>query len=215
MPFHAGPDFGTTRPYMELAEKIGVLQATLAAAPIRRVEIEVRGETVERLVRPIAAALLKGLLLHALADPVNYINAPVIAEENGISVTQSKGVTSADYPNLISSRIHWDQGSLVTSGTLFGGTRPRIVQLEDYPMDANPQGLVLILRNRDVPGIISQVATILAAHQINIGEWRMGRHYPGGEAMSFINLDNEPPESVLQALNLIPGLTHVRLVSLG
>ena len=214
MPFPAGPDFAASRPYMDLGEKMGILQSILAPAPIRRVEVEVRGEAVADLVRPVAAALLKGLLERSLSDPVNYINAPILAEEHGISIAQTTGVSSADYPNLISCRVHWDGGRRVLSGVLFGGSEPRIVQVNSYQLDANPQGAVLIMQNKDVPGVIGQVGTILAAYDVNIGEWRMGRETPGGEALSFINLDIEPPEAVLHALEKIPAITNLKLVML-
>lgn len=214
MPFPAGPDFAASRPYMELGEKMGILQSILAPAPIRRVEVEVRGETVDDLVRPVAAALLKGLLERSLSDPVNYINAPMLAEEHGISISQTTGVSSADYPNLISCRVHWEGGQRVLSGVLFGGSEPRIVQVNNYQLDANPLGAVLVLQNKDVPGVIGQVGTILAAYDVNIGEWRMGRETPGGEALSFINLDSEPPEAVLHALEKIPAITNLKLVML-
>ena len=214
MPFPAGPDFASTRPYMELAEKMGVLQSTLAPAPIRRVEVEVQGDAVDTLIRPVAAALLKGILERSLTETVNYINAPVLAEENGIAISQTTGVSSADYPNLISCRVHWDEGQRTLSGVLFGGSQPRIVQVDKYQLDANPQGAVLVMRNRDVPGVIGQVGTILAAYNVNIGEWRMGRETPGGEALSFINLDGEVPAPVLQALEEIPGVISLKLVTL-
>ncbi|HSM58993.1 MAG TPA: phosphoglycerate dehydrogenase [Candidatus Sulfomarinibacteraceae bacterium] len=214
LPFPAGPSFASTRPYMELAEKMGHLQAALASAPITRVEVEVRGEAVDDLVRPVAAALLKGLLERGLSLPVNFINAPLLAEEQDIAVSQSSGVSDANYPNLISCLVHWSDGESVLSGTLFGGNKPRIVQLGDYQLDANPEGVVLIMQNRDVPGVIGQVGTILAAYDVNIGEWRMGRDAPGSEALSFINLDSQPPEAVLQALEKIPAVTNVRIVTL-
>jgi D-3-phosphoglycerate dehydrogenase len=215
MPFAAGPDFMTTQPYMDLAEKLGVLQAALAPAPVRRVEVEVRGDMVDRLVRPVAAALLKGLLEYSLADYVNYINAPVLAEENGITISQTKGITLVDYPNLISCQVYWEGGQRLIAGVLFGGKRPRVIQVDDYHLDANPQGIVLVMQNQDVSGVIGQVGTILAAYNVNIGEWRMGRHSPGGEAMSFINLDSELPPSVLDALEKISAVTHVNLVNLS
>lgn len=214
MPFPAGPDFATMHPYMVLAEKMGILQNALAPAPIQRLEIEVRGETVDELVRPVAAALLKGLLERALPDPVNYINAPLLAEEKGITISQTSGVARADYPNLISCRVYWDGGQRTLSGVLFGGTEPRIVQVDKFQLDANPTGFVLILQNHDVPGVIGQVGTILGAYGVNIGEWRMGRVAPGGEAMSFINLDGELPQPVLDALRSIKAVTNLQLVSL-
>jgi D-3-phosphoglycerate dehydrogenase len=214
MPFHAGPDFATLAPHMLLAEKLGILQRAMAPAPIRRVEVEVRGELVDRLVRPAAAALLKGLLERSLADSVNYINAPLLAEEHGITITQTKGLNLVDYPNLISCLVHWDNGHRLLAGVLFGGTEPRLVQVDDYHLDASPKGTILILQNQDVPGVIGQVGTILAAAEVNIGEWRMGRHHPGGLALSFISLDSEPDQETLRLLEEIPAVIGVKLVTI-
>jgi D-3-phosphoglycerate dehydrogenase / 2-oxoglutarate reductase len=214
MPFSAGPDFADMRPYMQLAERLGVLQNSMAMGPIRRVEIEVHGDTVGGMVRPIAAALMKGLMEDFLSEPVNYINAPALAEENGITMSQIKGMNVADYPNLISCRVFWEGGQRLLSGVLFGGSQPRLVQIDDYHVEANPEGVILLMQNRDVPGVIGQVGTIMAAHDVNIGEWRMGRYAPGSEALSFINLDSEPPPAVLDALEKIPAVTQVKLVTL-
>lgn len=214
LPFRAGPDFAETRPYMDLAEKLGLLQSHLANGPIRRVEIEVRGETSDELIRPIAAGLLKGMLERSISESVNYINAPVLAEENGIAVSQAKGMGPADYPNLITCRVYWQGGDRLLAGVLFGDGEPRIVQVDNYLLEAKPEGEVLVMLNKDVPGVIGQVGTLLAAYEVNIGEWRMGRHQPGSEALSFINLDSEPPTAVLQALERIPAVIQVKLVSL-
>jgi D-3-phosphoglycerate dehydrogenase len=214
VPFAGGPEFASLRPYMKLAEKMGALQMALAPAPITRVDVEVRGEEVDTLVRPVAAALLKGLLERRVEHQVNYISAPVLAEEQGIAISQKSGVSDANYPNLISCKAHWDGGERVISGALFGGSKPRIVQVDNYQLDANPEGVVLIMQNRDVPGVIGQVGTILAAYDVNIGEWRMGRYEPGGEALSFINLDSELPDTVLGALEKIPAVTNLQLITL-
>lgn len=215
MPIPGGAELAGARPYVSLAEKIGVLHGALAQETIEHVEIEVSGEDVDRLVRPVAAALLKGLFQWSGDESINYINAPLIADERGIAVTQTTGVASIDYPNLISCRVRWSGGQRTLAGVLFGGSEPRIVQVDQYQLDANPKGNVLILQNRDVPGVIGQVGTILAAYDVNIGEWRMGRETPGGEALSFINLDNDPPSPVLEALEKISAITQVKLVKLA
>ncbi|MCB8943459.1 MAG: phosphoglycerate dehydrogenase [Ardenticatenaceae bacterium] len=214
MPFQAGPDFSATRPYMALAEKLGALHACLAEGPIRRVKVEVRGEAVNELVRPIAAGLLKGLLEKRLPDSVNYINAPVLAEENGISISQTAVTNPVDYPNLITSHVEWEGGQRVLGGVLFGGSQPRIVRVDDHELEAKPEGPVLIMQNQDVPGVVGQIGTILSAYEVNIGEWRMGRNRPGGEAISFINLDSEPPTAALDALERISAVFQVKLVTL-
>ncbi len=214
MPFQAGPGFNAIRPYMELGETIGKLHAGLADKPIKHVEVQVNGEAVEGLVRAIAAALLKGILHNSVEGPLNYINAPVIAEERGISITQTTGLDAIDYPNLITCRVNWNGESRKLAGVLFGGNAPRIVQFDAYQLEARPEGVVLTMQNRDVPGVIGQIGTMLAAYNVNIGEWRMGRNKPGAEALSFINLDSIPPDVVLDALSKIDAVTHLKLVVL-
>ncbi len=214
IPFPAGMDYGTIRPYLALGEKLGRLQQALATAPITRMEVEVRGAEINNMVRPVAAALLKGLLTSSSAIPVNLINAPVLAQQAGIQITEITGLELVDYPNLISCRVQTADGQRTLAGVLFAGGEPRIVQVDNYKLDAQPKGLVLILENEDVPGVIGQVGTILAAYNVNIGEWRMGREFPGGTALSFINLDNEPPQEVLHALGKIQAAKLVKLVTL-
>ncbi len=215
MPFRVGGGgFAEIRPFMDLAEKMGVLHAALAPALVQRVEVEVRGDTVAELVRAIAAGILKGLVDDLAEARINYINAPVVAAENGITITQSKGLNGLDYPNLITCRAYWDGGHQTLGGVLFGGSQPRIVQLDEFQLDARPEGIVLVTRNEDVPGVIGRVGTILAAYDVNIGEWRLGRDRPGGQAVSFINLDSAPPQAALDALAEAAGVTSVNLVSL-
>ena len=129
-------------------------------------------------------------------------------------IAQTKGLNLVDYPNLISCRVHWEGGQRVMAGVLFGGSQPRLVQVDDYQLDAKPEGIILILANQDVPGVIGQVGTTLAADKVNVGEWRMGRHHPGGEALSFISLDSEPSPEALRQLEQVSGVTKVELVTL-
>jgi D-3-phosphoglycerate dehydrogenase len=138
----------------------------------------------------------------------------VVAAESGIEITQTKGIKGLDYPNLITCRAEWDGGERVLSGVLFGGSEPRIVQVDEYQLDARPEGVVLIMGNQDVPGVIGGVGTLMAKYNVNIGEWRLGRDRPGGEALSFINLDSEPPQQVLDQLANAEGVTVMHLVTL-
>ncbi len=214
LPFEAGPDFATAMPYMALADKLGILQFHMAPAPIRRVEIEVKGDVAEKLTRPIAAALLAGLLRNHLAGDINYVNAPLLAQQHGITVSQAKGVAAADYTNLVSCRVHWEDGSRAMAGVLFGGSEPRLVQVSHYHMDVDPSGLLLIMLNKDVPGVIGMVGTTLGKFGVNIAEWRLGRSEPGTEALSFINLDAEPPEEALAALRSEAAIVKLLLLRL-
>ncbi len=197
-----------------MAEKLGRLHAGLADAPITKVELEASGDAVQARVKAIAAALLKGILSMDYDGALNSINAPVIAEQRGITLTQTRGMYGIDYPNLISCRVYWEGGERLLGGVLFGGTEPRIVLVDSYSLEARPEGTILIMQNKDVPGVIGQIGTILAAYEVNIGEWRMGRDEPGSEAMSFINLDSEPDAAALDALSGITAVTQLNLVTI-
>lgn len=215
MPFDLSDDFNAVLPYMELAERIGRLHAGWTAPqPITQLEIEVHGDTVSRLVRAIAAGILKGVLSLDSDIPVNYINAPALAHARGIQTRQTIGINNRDYPNLVACRAIWEGGERLVSGVLFGGTEPRIVQVNEYRLEARPEGVVLLLQNHDVPGVIGQVGTILAAYDVNIGEWRLGRIEPGSDALSFINLDSKPSAAVLKALGEISAVTQVTVLDL-
>ncbi len=209
MPFVKGIEFKAVRPQLVLAEKIGALQRQLAGGPLRGVEVETRG-SFTGLIKPLTVALLKGLL----GEEANYINAPTLAAELGIYVTQAKGLPLVDYPNLLSCRLTWDKGERLVSGTLFGNEEARIVQLDGFRLDGLPHGTVLIMSNADVPGVIGRVGTLLGARRINIAEWRLGRDKPGGRALSFINLDSSVPDPALNELRCLPGIAEAWVVRL-
>lgn len=214
LPFEAGPDFAKAMPYMALAEKLGVLQFHMAPSPIRKVNLEVQGEEAERSTRPIAAALLAGILRDHLAGGVNYVNAPVLAEEHGIAIAQVKSSTATEYSNLVTCRVEWDDGDRVMAGVLSGGSRPRLVQVGNYHLDVDPSGLLLVMLNEDVPGVIGMVGTTLGRFNVNIGEWRLGRSEPGSEALSFINLDSQPPPEALDALRAERSIVKLLLIDM-
>ncbi|MEK7328088.1 MAG: NAD(P)-dependent oxidoreductase [Chloroflexota bacterium] len=209
LPFIGDASFRALRPHLALAEKIGSLQRQLAGGPTQSVQVETRGE-LTGLIKPLTVALLKGLL----GDNVNYINAPTVAAERGVTVSQTKGLPLVGYPNLLSCRVAWPGGSRLIAGTLFADEEARIVQIDDFRLDGLPVGRVLVMSNDDVPGVIGRVGTLLGANKINIAEWRLGRDRPGGRALSFINLDDAVPDSVLAELRTLPGIAEVKVVEL-
>jgi D-3-phosphoglycerate dehydrogenase len=214
LPFAEGVDYRSLAPYMTLAEKIGSLQMQLVHGRIDRVEVEFRGEEVEAHVKPLTVALLKGMLAPILSDAVNYVNAPHLAEERGIDVSQTRHPAAEDYSNVILCRTHSNKETRLIGGALFLHTQPRIVLLDDFRIDALPHGPALILANHDVPGVIGKVGTLLGAHSINIAEWQMGRSGPGGEAVSFINIDSPVSDEVMRELRALSTIVDVRQVML-
>lgn len=198
MPFMPGRAFEVMAPYLRLAERIGALQHYLARGRIRRVAVEYKGDELNGMVKPLTVALLKGMLDPILGDSVNYINAPLVAMERGIHVTQTKGLDVSDYTNLVSCQVHWEGGGeLVISGALFSRREPRIVQIDSYRSDFVPEGILLVFGSYDVPGVIGKVGMLMAQHKINIAAWRTSRAEKGGQTLTVLTLDQKIPDDLL------------------
>jgi D-3-phosphoglycerate dehydrogenase len=214
MPIVNGGLLQALRPFLDLAEKAGSLQTQLAEDAIQRVEIGVKGEELDEHTKPITVAVLKGMLEPILHQPVNYINAPHLAQGRGMVVSQTSGAIIPDYPNLISCRVEWAGGGRTVAVTLFNSDEPRLVHIDGYRVDVRPEGVILVMRSQDQPGLIGRVGTILGEHGINIATWRTGRTQPGGLALSFISVDSDVSENVVEAvldLELVRKVKKIRL----
>jgi D-3-phosphoglycerate dehydrogenase len=214
MPFVEGVDYERLRPYLALAERLGRLQAQLAGGRPQRLEVEARGADIGEALKPLTAALLKGLLAPQLGEEVNTINAPVLAAERGIVVAQSTGLESADYPNQLTCKLFTDHSAHTVAGGLLSNSQPRIVQIDAFRVDAPPTGVALVMLSHDVPGVVGRVGTLLGDRGVNIAEWRLGRDQPGGTALSFVNLDAELPAATLDELARLPEVLQARQVRL-
>ena len=215
LPFIASSPYKVVKPYINLAVRLGKLQGQLAEGWIRRVEVELVGEGLQGLIRPVAAVLLSGMIKPVDERPVNWVSAPVMAYEQGIVTSQAKDlVNTRDYQTLIGCRIFWDGGDRTVAGALFGNGEVRLVAYDHFEVDAYPEGYVLILENDDVPGVIGKVGTLLSGKEINIAQWRYGRESQYGRGVSFINVDQNIPAGVLEEIKREPEIKQVRLVRL-
>ncbi len=215
MPFTDANLLRTMQPYLLLAEKVGSLQAQLSDKKITRVEVEIKGDDIADHIKPITVGILKGILAPVMDRNVNYINAPHLAQRSGITVSQTSGLNSLDYANLITCRVEWKGGGQRTvSATLFNDREPRLVQIDGWRVDVRPEGIILVTYSHDRPGFIGQVGTILGAYHINIATWRTGRNEPGGLAISFISVDGDVMPEVLTAIRNIELMEEVRIVKL-
>lgn len=215
MPFSDASILRGMQPYLNLAQKLGSLQAQLAESPIEHVEVEIKGDEIEEHIKPITVGILKGILEPVLHRTVNYINAPHLAQRHGISVSQTTGLHGPDYPNLITCRVELKDGTHRTLvATLFNDKEPRIVQIDGWRVDVRPEGHILVTKSHDRPGFIGQVGTMLGAYNINIATWRTGRKEPGGLAISFISVDHEVPPEVINAIRKIDLMETAQTVKL-
>ena len=136
LPFNEDAPYLTAKPYIDLAVKLGKLQGQLAGGWIKRVEVELLGEGLRDLVRPVAAVLLSGMIRPMDDRPVNWVSAPVLVHEQGIVTSQTKELVQfAGYPTLIACRIYWEGGQRTVAGALFGNGEARLVEYEDFEVD--------------------------------------------------------------------------------
>jgi D-3-phosphoglycerate dehydrogenase len=202
------------RPYLLLAEKLGALQAQLIAEPPLELALHATGDVPEREMRSLTAAVLNGFLGRMLESGVNYVNAPSIARERGLRVIESRALEPSDYVNAISVRVQTAGGSKTVEGAVFGASTVRLTKIDGFRMEAVPEGHILMLHNRDVPGVVGRVGTLLGERGINIAGIELGRERAGGKALSLIHVDEPVPAEVLNELRTLPQIVAADLLHL-
>ena len=202
------------RPYLILAEKLGSLQVQMADVLPREVHVEYRGEVTQYNIAPLTLAVLKGLLTPVMESSVNYVNAPILAKERGIQVVESKSSKAGDFSSSIIVKIATHDREVEVEGAIFGDKHPRIVRVDNFYLEATPEGYILILRNKDVPGVVGNVGTILGRNSINIAGMELGRGAKGGNAISFIHVDDQIPKETMKELRNLPQTVSAELVKL-
>ena len=202
------------RPYLTLGEKLGSLQVQMLSKLPKEVQIEYAGEVTQYDVAPLTLAVLKGMLTPVMESSVNYVNAPLVARERGIKVIESKSSRASDFASSISVKVKTKDRELEVEGAIFGSNNPRIVKINGFYLEAVPEGYILILHNRDVPGVVGAVGTLLGQKGINIAGMELGREKVGGMAISCIHVDDAVPKDTLDALRSLPSIVTAVLVKL-
>jgi D-3-phosphoglycerate dehydrogenase len=203
---------GVLTPYIDLARKIGSLHKQLAGRAPREVRIEYQGEIAEMDCRPLTASVLMGLLADAVESPVNTVNAPFIAKERGIRVVESRNRDTEGFTNSIKVQFVDGSATQVIEGAVFGRKHVRLVRFEDFFLEAIPEGYILILQNRDVPGVVGNVGSFLGKQGVNIAGLELGR--VGGEAVSFVHVDTPLDAKQLEQLRKLPDITRANMIRL-
>jgi D-3-phosphoglycerate dehydrogenase len=193
-------------PYLVLAEKMGSLQTQLAEGGIREAHIAYSGKVAEYDVSPLTTAMLKGLLTPILGDEVNFVNAPLVASERGIKVVESKTETSEDFASLIMLKVKSLDGENIVSGTIFGQTMPRILRINDFYLEAIPEGHNLLIHNEERPGVIGRIGTALGEHNINISRMQLAQEKAKKRNVIFLTTDRAVSDDLLKEVG---DLEHV------
>jgi len=203
------------KPYLRLGEKLGSFLGQISNYAIEEVLIEYQGEVVEYGTKPITISVLKGLLTPFVGETVNYVNAPVMAKERGIRVTESMSEKAEDFASLIALTVRSKMEENYIAGTLFGRRELRIVKLNDFFIEAIPEGFILLVHNYDRPGVIGNIGSALGSRNINIATMQFGRDRIGGIAISLLHLDSPLPPGVAGEILRLPNIISVRQIQMN
>jgi D-3-phosphoglycerate dehydrogenase / 2-oxoglutarate reductase len=208
------------RPYVILSELLGSLVAQAAASRPARIRIRYAGEAAEVGTHLLRSAILAGLLNAVLEEKVNVVNAPQIAAARGLTVEEETRRREHGFPNTVEVAALPSGGSakeFSAEGTVLRDGTPRLLQLNGIPLEAQLEGTILYLRNRDEPGVIGQVGTTLGKLGVNIATFALGRRDAtrGAEAVSLVRLDGEVSPSILEPIRAISAITEAKLLRLG
>ena len=203
-------------PYIHLAQKLGTFIAQIFEGRMEELTVEYAGEVLEEGIYPaLTLAALVGLLRPILGNGVNMVNAALIAKQRGIRVVESKSEQSEGYISLIRLQLKGGGSETSVSGTLIKSDAPRIVMVNGYNIEAEPEGYMLFFTNYDRPGVIGRIGTLLGEAGVNIAGMRLGRSKPGELAIAILNVDSPIPEEVMEKVRALPNITYAKLVDLS
>jgi D-3-phosphoglycerate dehydrogenase len=204
---------GTIKPYLVLGEDLGNFISQLADGPVTRIDIQYNGEVSTMKVEPITIAILKGLFNRSI-EGINMVNAPFIAKERGVEVQESKSSEVHEYTSTIQVRVTSENGTRKVTGSIFGKGDSRIVQFDEYNMEAVLSKNMLVLKNMDVPGVIGNLGNVLGKNNLNIAGFHLGRQKTEGKAIAIINIDSPPTTEALRELRNTSHILSVDSVTL-
>ncbi len=211
MPAISAEDAPRLKPYVTLAEQLGLFAGQLTESAIKSVQIEYVGDVSELNIAPLTSAIVAGVLRPLLSD-VNMVSAPAIAKQRGIVVSEMKSGSSGAFDSYIRLIVKTERQERSVAGTVFSDGNPRIIQVKGINMKAELAPRVLYITNMDQPGFIGALGTVLGQHDVNIASFNLGREKLGGDAISLICVDSDVTDDVLKKINALGQVTQVKLL---
>jgi D-3-phosphoglycerate dehydrogenase len=208
MPSLSAEEAARLRPYIKLAEELGGFAGQITESELRSVEIEYEGHVADLNIKPLTAVALTALLAPQLAT-VNMVNVPVLCREREIRVSETRSTEPSNFQTLMRITVTTQRRSRSVAGTLFGD-RPRIVEVEGIPMEAEMGQHMLFVRNEDKPGFIGNLGRTLGEAGINIATFHLGRTAPGKDALCLIHIDQPLSDDVLDRVRGIANVVQVK-----
>lgn len=196
-------------PYIKLAEMVGTLQAQIIHGAPKEVVVEYYGDFKGIDLSPVTTALLKGMLTPMVKDLVNFVNAHVIANERGIKVSETTIPNHEEYNSLISVKVVTTEGESIAAGTVFGKKDLRIVRINTFRLEMIPLGHMALIYNKDIPGSIGEIGTLMGSHHINIARMQVGQEEGGENNIIFLCTDTAIPDAVIEELRALKTVKEV------
>ena len=206
--------FPRVEPYIHLAETAGKIAVQLLDSRLESVEVTYEGDIAEEDIELVTASALKGVF-RPLEWQVNAVNAPRIAEERGIGVSETKRRQAEDFQSLVTVTVGDGDREIGVCGTLFADDDARIVRVDGYRVDAIPGGKMMITRNTDEPGVIGHIGSVMGRHDVNIAAMFNARETIGGEALTVYNVDQEVPAAAREELEADERMLETKYISLN
>jgi D-3-phosphoglycerate dehydrogenase len=203
MPSLSAEEAARLAPYMRLAGELGSFAGQLTRTGLKGVTIEYEGQVAALNCRPLTQAALTGLL-GPILDSVNLVNAPLLARERNIEMSEIKHERDCDYQTLIRLTVTTERGARAVAGTLIGGDKPRIVEIKGIAVEAELGRHMLYITNADKPGLIGALGSVIGEAGLNIATFHLGRAAPGEDAIALIELDEPIPPETLEKVRALP-----------
>ena len=199
--------------YLEVVQKIGNMAAQITKSGIQAIKVITEGQ-INELSDSLRTFATVGVLKESLADQINYVNAEYIAKERGIVIESEQPKAKSGFENLVTVKVTTKEGAVVKiSATVLENKIQRVVEIDDYTLDLEPKGRLILFKNNDEPGVIGSVGTIIAKYNINISDFRLGRN-DNGEALAVIKVDHSISKELISELSKLPACISIKTVTL-
>ena len=213
MPNIDAKTISTLGPWIELGGKLGLFLAQIAPKRAEKLNIRYSGRLVDHDLTAVTRSLVTGYLRHIHGDEVNPVNAPAILRNLGLEIVETRESEAGEFTDLIEASIEQDGVAASVGGTLYG-SKPRIVTINGRFVEGVPSGILLLLENRDRPGIVGHLGTILGQNKVNIASMSLSRNEVGGQALTLLNLDSAPDEALLSKVTSDADISSAKVIRL-
>ena len=229
VPSLSDQEYREMQPYIDLAERLGLFLGQLSAGNVESITVSYHGKVAESKTALLRNSAIKGALKQSI-DSVNLVNAVSVAAERGIQVQEQKKPEDANAGSVISLSVRTHQGEHRARAAVLHGRYPRLLDLDGFHLEAPLEGHLTVFRNRDVPGVIGQVGTVLGKNEINIANFALGRSEASAstaaasassgtgaaraEAMAVVQTDQPVTQNALEDLKRVAAVINVRSVEI-